>query len=316
MKLASQDDTAPGSPWTPLVSQTAPYPVTVQGHKTKPFCFRITFYAPTLPGTAFDLLANILRRPEWDELTETTRIVDQLSQADSIHYLKMKPVWPTAARDSVLISHIASVKLGGSEKAEEAGDGAEYGYLNASQSIEDDRVPERKEEGIVRMEAGIAGQLVTLATKEDKERLGLVGENWCKVVQLADGDLKGWIPKSVIKFIATQALPRSLTKVSKQLAGMQHGMESQLIRNLTIPAAKAYSATAAPPSSSSVPTAASSASAPAARRTVHHSSSDLVRLSRAGWMPWIKIILRYAGPAVIASITSLVFNLLWQRRRR
>ncbi|KAJ1965102.1 hypothetical protein GGI12_000986 [Dipsacomyces acuminosporus] len=284
LRLAGQDSTAPDSPWTPLVSQTSPYPITVQGHKSKPFCFRITFYAPTLPGTAFDLLADILRRPDWDELMETTRIIEKLSPADNIHYVKMKPVWPTASRDSVMISHIASVPLNGTEKAAEAGDAkaVEYGYLNASQSIEDDRLPERTDEGIVRMVAGIAGQLVMMAPEEDKQRLGLEGANWCKVTQIADGDLKGWIPKSVIKFVATQALPRSITKVSKQLASMEHSMESQFIRNLSLPSAKVYT-TAATSSSSPSPSSSPSRSStnPASRTRKGNDGSALFYLDES-----------------------------------
>ncbi|KAJ2452262.1 hypothetical protein EV183_003051 [Coemansia sp. RSA 2336] len=189
------------SSWVPLTAMKQPYPITVQGHEDKPFCFRIVFYAPTSPSTAFDLLASILRRPEWDELTESTKVIESLGPGDAIHYVKMKPVWPTAARDSLLLSHLAKVQ---------ASDGP--GYLNVSQSIEDTRVPEYKQAGIVRMEAGIAGQLITGVTEQEREQLGLANGPWCKVVQIADGDLKGWIPKSVIKFIATQALPRSLTK--------------------------------------------------------------------------------------------------------
>ncbi|KAJ1931919.1 hypothetical protein GGF37_007232, partial [Kickxella alabastrina] len=71
--MATKDDSeAPDSPWTPLVSISKPYPITVQGHVSKPFRFRVTFYAPTAPATAFDLLANVLLRPKWDELTEAT----------------------------------------------------------------------------------------------------------------------------------------------------------------------------------------------------------------------------------------------------
>ncbi|KAJ1942694.1 hypothetical protein FBU59_003128, partial [Linderina macrospora] len=226
--MANQGESGSDSPWVPLASQGAPYHITVQGHKDRPFCFRITFFAPTLPGTAFDLLSDVLRRPDWDEMTEATRVVEKLNGADSIHYLKMKGIWPTAARDSLLVAHLASIPLS-------TGETPEFGYLNATQSIIDDRVPERTADGIVRMEAAIAGQLVTLASKQDREAFGLQGENWSKVVQLADGDLKGWIPKNVIKFIATQAMPRSLTKVNKQLASLPPVLESQLIRGITAP---------------------------------------------------------------------------------
>ncbi|KAJ2420607.1 hypothetical protein IWW41_005762, partial [Coemansia sp. RSA 2522] len=219
MQMATSEDSG-ASPWTMLTSLERPYPISVQGHTAKPFCFRIVFYAPTSPGTAFDLLANILRRPEWDELTESTRIIEHLGPGDAIHYIKAKPVWPTSARDSLLLSHLAAVQVNGARA-----------YLNVSKSIVDDRVPEISD--LVRMEAGIAGQLITRVTEEERRAMGLAGEHWCKVVQIADGDLKGWIPKSVIKFIATQALPRSLKKVCQQLAVLPPSSESAILRPAT-----------------------------------------------------------------------------------
>ncbi|KAJ1898110.1 hypothetical protein LPJ66_002956 [Kickxella alabastrina] len=308
LDMAIKDDSeAPDSPWIPLVSISKPYPITVQGHVSKPFRFRVTFYAPTAPATAFDLLANVLLRPKWDELTEATAVIERLGQGDSIHYLKMKAIWPTASRDSVLLSHITSVQHPGK------GDSPQRAYLNVSQSIIDNRMPEKDAQGIVRMEAGIAGQLVTEASLEDRTRLRLEEGSWCRVVQIADGDLKGWIPKSVIKFVATQALPRSLTKVCKQLATLPPSLDSKLIGELgqnpdpsfalaVLPPPPAMSSSAMAPSPIS-PTAENQLLARAAGKG-----------SRAQWMVWLRIIMRYAAPSIIAAITSLIFNLIMHRR--
>ncbi|KAJ2741259.1 hypothetical protein GGI20_005314 [Coemansia sp. BCRC 34301] len=282
--IANSDDS---STWTPLVSLPKPYPITIEGHVEKPFCFRVVFYAPASPATAFDLLANILRRTEWDELTESTEILQHLAQGDAIHYVKMKAIWPTAARDSVLISRIKKTK----HEDEDA-------FLNVSQSIEDSRVPEKHAEGIVRMEAALAGQIVTNASREDRARLGLDGEHWCKVTQIADGDMKGWIPKSVLKFVATQALPRSLAKVCRQLAATQSRQESLLLRRLEeveeMPVPKAVVAMAPAPPVAAAP---------------------VVRVGRATWLGWTRVLVRYATPAVIAALTSLVFHFYMRRRR-
>ncbi|KAJ2748838.1 hypothetical protein H4S06_004821, partial [Coemansia sp. BCRC 34490] len=255
MEMATQTQTEADSPgggggnssqWTPFLSLTDPYSITIQGHKTKPFCFRIVFYAPTTPITAFDLLADVLRRHEWDELIDSARLVEKLGHGDAIHYIKMKAIWPTAARDSVLLARITEVAINGT-----AGGGGGRprgrGFLNVSQSIEDSRIPENTAAGLVRMEAGIAGQLVTEASREDRERLGLVGDRWCRVVQIADGDLKGWIPTSVLKFVATQALPRSLNKVCAQLAAMPVAAESQLLARLAAQAGGKKAAASPPP---------------------------------------------------------------------
>ncbi|KAJ2633778.1 hypothetical protein H4R22_000204 [Coemansia sp. RSA 1290] len=288
MQMASSEES--NSSWVPLTAMKQPYPITVQGHKDKPFCFRVVFYAPTAPGTAFDLLASVLRRPEWDELTESTKIIESLGPGDAIHYVKMKPVWPTAARDSLLLSHLAKVQANGRP-----------GYLNVSQSVEDARVPEYKQAGIVRMEAGIAGQLITDVTEREREQLGLASGSWCKVVQIADGDLRGWIPKSVIKFIATQALPRSLTKVCKQLTLMTPNSESQLLAGSQ--------------------TLANSAPRPVISReenqqlalSVHKRPAATSRRSRK-WVLWLRVLARYAAPAIIAVVTSLVFQIIAGRR--
>ncbi|KAJ1733450.1 hypothetical protein LPJ61_001549 [Coemansia biformis] len=282
------------SPWVPLTSLARPYPVSVEGHTAKPFCFRVVFYAPTAPGTAFDLLSDILRRPEWDELTEATRVVEELGPVDSIHYVKMKAVWPTAARDSLLLSHLAAVRTR---------DGDD-GFLNVSQSIVDDRVPENVAAGIVRMEAAIAGQLVTKAPSAELKQLGLQGEHWCKVVQVADGDLKGWIPKSVIKFIATQALPRSLSKVCQQLSTLPPSASSQLLAEAPMLA----------PTPAPTPTLARPRHASSARAPLHR---GLVAPPAGGrWSAWLRVLLRYAAPALVAAATSLLVQFVIGRRWR
>ncbi|KAJ2557959.1 hypothetical protein EV175_001041 [Coemansia sp. RSA 1933] len=315
MQMASQhnNESKDSGSWTPLVSMTEPYPITIQGHVTKPFCFRVTFYAPATPAAAFDLLADITRRNEWDELTDTTRVVEKLGQGgDAIHYVKMKPIWPTSARDSVLLARITKVTATNGTEEEE---GEEEAFLNVSQSVEDARIPEDPAGAIVRMEAGIAGQLITRAPLEDKERLGLTGDRWCKVVQIADGDLKGWIPGSVLKFVATQALPRSLNKVCNQLAAIPPSSESQLLAQIDKKLAKRALdphtdlVDHSPPPAASAVTMAQVASIPTGagnQRMLHHRWSST---------SWFKVIVRYATPAIIAAITSIVVSVIFGERR-
>ncbi|KAJ2271129.1 hypothetical protein GGH14_005004 [Coemansia sp. RSA 370] len=292
MQMATSEDSG-ASPWTMLTSLDRPYPISVQGHTAKPFCFRIVFYAPTSPGTAFDLLANILRRPEWDELTESTRIIEHLGPGDAIHYIKAKPVWPTSARDSLLLSHLAAVQVNGARA-----------YLNVSKSIVDDRVPEISD--LVRMEAGIAGQLITRVTEEERRAMGLAGEHWCKVVQIADGDLKGWIPKSVIKFIATQALPRSLKKVCQQLAVLPPSSESAILRPATALSGDASTDLIKTTSSDVINPILAKPHVPILRRNAVP--------ARSRWTMWLRVLMRYATPAVVAAITTLVFQMILGRR--
>ncbi|KAJ1667643.1 hypothetical protein IW140_001301 [Coemansia sp. RSA 1813] len=320
MQMATQHGNEPeDSPWTPLVSLTDPYPITIQGHATKPFCFRVTFYAPTTPETAFDLLADVTRRSEWDELTDSAKVVEKLGHGDAIHYVKMKAIWPTSARDSVLLARITKVDINNSIDG-----GKKRGYLNVSQSVEDSRIPEDTAHGIVRMEAGIAGQLITDALQEDKARLGLDGDKWCKVVQIADGDLKGWIPSSVLKFIATQALPRSLTKVCGQLAAMPLSTESQLLARVACPkdanngnlAARTMGQTTAATTEQTIAVQGTRDGIDR-QQSATTAASTLVRRrwSNGSWSAWFKVIMRYATPAVIAAITSIVVSIVLGERR-
>ncbi|KAJ2396868.1 hypothetical protein GGI23_003740 [Coemansia sp. RSA 2559] len=315
MQMVSQnssDDEHNDSPWTPLASMTDPYPITIHGHATKPFCFRVSFYAPTTPATAFDLLADITRRHEWDELTDSTKVVEKLGHGDAIHYVKMKPIWPTSARDSVLLARITKVAINSTVEGED-------GYLNVSQSVEDSRIPEDPAGRIVRMEAGIAGQLIMDAPREDRMRLGLNGDNWCKVVQIADGDLKGWIPTSVLKFVATQALPRSLNKVCNQLAAIPTATESQLLARIAPP----KSANNGIPVQGLAPTADDvdhrQTTKAAATALVRHAAGPAGSSRRLlhGWSSsgWFKIIMRYATPAVIAAVTSIIISIFFGERR-
>ena len=64
--------------------------------------------------------------------------------------------------------------------------------VNVTKSIEHPLSPVREADGIVRMEAGIAGQVFSLVEGGP--------EALTHLVQIADGDLKGWIPQSVISF--------------------------------------------------------------------------------------------------------------------
>ncbi|KAJ1994966.1 hypothetical protein EDC05_001342 [Coemansia umbellata] len=319
----SEGDSVESNPWTPLVSLLKPYPITIQGHATKPFCFRVTFYAPTAPATAFDLLADVTRRPEWDELTDSAKIVEKLGNGDAIHYIKMKPIWPTAARDSVLLARITDIALGSSSAGRKS-----KGFLNVSQSVEDSRIPENTAEGLVRMEAGIAGQLITEVPEEEKQKLNLEGEKWCKVVQIADGDLKGWIPSSVLKFIATQALPRSLTKVCKQLADMPVSTESQLLlRNIQSNGGLLQQRQNSTQNLLSVSSTSSTAvdntasqqretSTPAVlTRNARLSSKHALVSHRGSWAAWLRLFVRYATPAVIAAITSIIVTVLLGKQR-
>ncbi|KAJ3300405.1 hypothetical protein HK104_000919 [Borealophlyctis nickersoniae] len=206
LSLADPVPEGADDPWQ-LVA-TLPDPV-VQVYKLRntDFCFKVVADIHATPETAFDLLSDITRRGEWDDLCEEAGVVEVVDGATKYQFMKTKGIWPAAPRDSLVLSFVKRLPDGR--------------YLNVTQSIVHDAYPPRDADGIVRMEAKIAGQVVGPTPDH--------APGMCRVVQVADGDLKGWIPKSVIGFIATKAVPMSFKALDKLLAGMEQRTESKAI---------------------------------------------------------------------------------------
>ncbi|EPZ35176.1 START domain-containing protein [Rozella allomycis CSF55] len=177
--------------------------IQIYQNKRSQCCFRIHASLQNCAESCFDLLSDPMERPKWDELCEFARVVEEVDKFTRIVYVRMKPVWPTSARDVVLLSHVTKLPDGR--------------LLNVTKSITHPDCPDLSSEGIVRMEAGIAGQICIKSTS-----------NRCKLIQIADGDLGGWIPKSVIKFVATKALPNSFKAVNKILCKIEQKEKSHL----------------------------------------------------------------------------------------
>ncbi|KAJ1568027.1 hypothetical protein HK096_007749 [Nowakowskiella sp. JEL0078] len=73
------------------------------------------------------------------------------------------------------------------------------------------------------MEAKIAGQIVVPSPSGEK--------GMCRIVQIADGDLKGSIPSRVISFVATQSVPQSFKALDKALVVVKQVNVSQALLN-------------------------------------------------------------------------------------
>ncbi|RKP13984.1 hypothetical protein BJ684DRAFT_19570 [Piptocephalis cylindrospora] len=188
--------------WILVHTQTSPFLLQVHRHQKAAFRYRIEATIPVASGTAFDLLADPSRRTEWDDMCAYSGIVQSLSPSTNVTHVQTKPVWPTSARDLCLLSHIRrlSPKEGG-------------GLLGVTQSTTHPDCPADPTGGVVRMHAGVAGQWV----RPVKERHEAQGKESCTVLQLVEGDLKGWIPGSVVKYVATKAIPQGFIKLVKQL---------------------------------------------------------------------------------------------------
>jgi len=165
----------------------------------------------------FSVLTDVESRPGWDNMVEETKILKTISKSCRIIYIKMKPIFPTAARDMVLISFIITdwseneLSRFGFKSADPADC-----FLNITKSINYPDMPPIP--GVVRMETKLAGQLIRPLKKIDLLNREIDGRididpNWCEILQVADTDPKGWMPKSVLQFIATKAIPSSINKL-------------------------------------------------------------------------------------------------------
>ena len=158
-RLHPYDRASPPAPhWTPLVSSSSssssPSPdLVIHQNPVQKFNFRIWgSLGCARPERAFRFLTDIEARPHWDDLVEHTRILSVLSDSSTIPptaaaaaagqggatgerrvgrtrvvYIRMKPVWPTKARDLVLLSHITKVRITPTSKSKSdlaGGDGS------------------------------------------------------------------------------------------------------------------------------------------------------------------------------------------------
>jgi hypothetical protein len=116
-------------------------------------------------------------------MTERTRIVERLNTTSRVQHINIKAIWPTSARDLLLLSHVRKLST--------------TRFLAVTTSVNHPSVPEVP--GVVRMWADCAGQIC--------EKILVGGVEKTRVLQIADGDPRGWIPKSVI----TMGAPYQLT---------------------------------------------------------------------------------------------------------
>ncbi|KAI8910124.1 hypothetical protein EDD86DRAFT_246523 [Gorgonomyces haynaldii] len=159
------------------------------------FFFRIIVDFESTMEETFDLMADITQRPNWDEVTE------------SAGFMRTRGIWPTAPRIALVLAFINRTKDGR--------------LVNVTKSI-DDHPDFVQPDGDVRMLANIAGLVIEKHPSGDPKR--------CRCIQIVDGDLGGWLPKSVVSMVTTQAFPISMRRVNKTLRKTENPRSvSQLI---------------------------------------------------------------------------------------
>ncbi|KAG0000386.1 hypothetical protein BGZ79_005985 [Entomortierella chlamydospora] len=176
-------------------------------YKSRPMCYKIIAHMSNTAAVTFDTLCELERRLEWDPMCVEARVLEEVAQhpGATVQYVRTKAVWPTASRDTVVLG---TVKDLGSK-----------GLFMVNSSIEHESMPERAKEKIVRMETTVAGHLITPA--EDGTS--------CRLVQVVDADLKGWIPEKVIQMVSTKAVPDGLRAINALIPKVTPYSESKVL---------------------------------------------------------------------------------------
>ncbi|KAI8605360.1 hypothetical protein EDD21DRAFT_401330 [Dissophora ornata] len=174
-------------------------------YKDRPMCYKIIALMNNTAAVTFDTLCDLDRRSEWDPMCVEAKVLEEVSPPGStIQYVRTKAVWPTASRDTVVLGTVKDLGSGG--------------LFMVNSSIEHASMPERVKEKIVRMETTVAGHVIT---PEEGNR--------CKLVQILDADLKGWIPDKVIQMVSTKAVPDGLRAVNKIIPNITPYLKSKVL---------------------------------------------------------------------------------------
>lgn len=173
----------------------------------KDMLFRVITQLEASSASVFDLFADIPKRPLWDQLCELGEVVSQIDHWTRVIYIRTKSIWPTSSRDLLIRCTIRNL---GHER-----------YLMVSKSVEHSSRPPHP--NYVRMNANCIGQLFLPIAK-----------NKCQIIQMSDTDLNGWIPKSVIAFISTKALPFAFEKIAHSLTTEPHKSTSDIFKMIAL----------------------------------------------------------------------------------
>ncbi|KAK9695663.1 hypothetical protein K7432_012842 [Basidiobolus ranarum] len=124
---------------------------------------------------AFEYMLNVDRWKQWDVVCDNAEIVETVDPVTRFQYIRTKPIWPISARDVLLFSTMKKLEDGK--------------YVMVGKSMDHEKCPTKK--GVLRMDVNFLGMCV-FAEPEDNTK--------CRVVFVADGDPKGWVPKNIVKF--------------------------------------------------------------------------------------------------------------------
>ncbi|KAF8940912.1 hypothetical protein BGZ47_007574 [Haplosporangium gracile] len=195
--------------WVKVFEEASPGLIEVYQFKDRPMCYKVIAVMDNTPAVTFDTLSEVSRRLEWDPLCEEARTLAAISPGVKVQYVRTKGMWPTSSRDTVVLGTI-----------KELDDGR---YFNVTSSVEHSLMPERTKEKIVRMEMAVAGQIIGPEPGQP---------NKCRLVQVIDADLKGWIPDKIIQLVSTKAVPEGIRNVNKMIPEIEPYQESKALERV------------------------------------------------------------------------------------
>ncbi|PVU89173.1 hypothetical protein BB561_005506 [Smittium simulii] len=249
-QLLSEHTLLPESPWAPVFENNSPFQHAIYKHKLLQNCFLLEGIVPSLPGSTFDMLNDILARPKWDLLFKKTEIIHQITQNTRVQYSEMFPVWPVSPRDSLVLSssseilpsqwsntlHLSALPTSDSEFCSTP---KLTRYASASTSISHPKCPDHSNNGLVRIDVKISGYFIssfefsTSSTTTKKTPVIDDSNNFCKIYQVIQADPGGWIPPSILNKVSIKSLSKNFYNMVTELQKRSHYNESLLFANNT-----------------------------------------------------------------------------------
>jgi len=185
--------------------------ICVQQNKLDPFYMRVRALLDSDVDTAFHVLSDITRRPEWDETTEEASVVERYNHETEVVYVKIAGLWPVSSRDIVLL--LSKRRLD---------DGR---LLVACKSTHHQRLHIKNTSGVVRAESKLIGALIETPNEDfrgfdnsgnlniDKDALS----NKCFVTYMMCVDPKGNIPTWMVSAFSKQIVPSTINTLNDLL---------------------------------------------------------------------------------------------------
>ncbi|KAF9898339.1 hypothetical protein BX616_004162 [Lobosporangium transversale] len=195
--------------WEKVHEETSPGLIEVYQYKARPMCYKIIAVMDNAVGVTFDLLTDIDQRLTWDPLCVEAKTIANVSPGVKIQYVRTKGMWPTTSRDTLVLGTIKKLREGT--------------FFSVTSSVEHPLMPERTKEKFVRMETAVAGQIVGPEPGHPEK---------CRLVQILDADLKGWIPEKVIQLVSTKSIPQGIHKINRILLNLQPYSESKSLQRV------------------------------------------------------------------------------------